>query len=439
MSRFKVVTLHVLVCLCSLSVRAKDGEAAVTNLNSTLVHSYFPTTSTSATFHPLNSDVNYSSRTDIQTNTEIRQTSFARTTGKSLILRRVLINVTNHSSDAANDCNSSSPDYNATNCPNVLVINFAFLQKYAGSIGGGSAGVVVFFIAVVCLIRYEIWRRRKEDGYYEELEIMQLEGNEKAVYCVAWSPNGEYIATGSADATLRIWHSKTCKEAHCFAGHFAPVWSLAWGSDNILISCSGGQLAMTGHYAELGGQDIIIKEPDNSVRVWDVHKGVQRVDPLRQADFVRAVAYSPDGQWFASGSDDGAVCLYDAEASEPVHTAEVPCWVYALAFAPDSLLLVAACSDARVRVIDVEAGAVAREYHIHIGRVSLSLSPASPRPGPETASTPIPTRGWRGRPAAAAPPPTQPLPRPFKLAQIFCPAPLACISLSHAATTLCPQ
>ena len=285
-------------------------------------------------------------------------------------LRRHLTNASKSEETDGYNCNISSTAYNASACSDAITINLAFLQKYAGSIGGGAAGFVVFLISVICLIRYEIWKRRKAAGFYEELELRQLEGNEKAVYCIAWSPNGELIATASADASLRIWSASSCAEIFSFPGHYAPVWAVAWGSDNILISCSGGQLALTGRTATLGGKEIVVSEPDNSVRIWDVHKCVQRVDPLRlHKDFVRAVAYAPDGQWFASGADDGTVHLHDAEAAELVHAAVVPGWVYGLAFSVDSRLLAVACSDSRVRIIDVESGVIALEHHLHIGRV----------------------------------------------------------------------
>ncbi|PIG80687.1 NACHT and WD40 domain protein, partial [Aspergillus arachidicola] len=58
------------------------------------------------------------------------------------------------------------------------------------------------------------------------------------VESVAFSPNGQTIASGSHDKTIKLWDTKTGMELQTFKGHFYPVTlSNAWvalGGENLL-------------------------------------------------------------------------------------------------------------------------------------------------------------------------------------------------------------
>src|SRR5262245_33016273 len=59
---------------------------------------------------------------------------------------------------------------------------------------------------------------------------------------------------------------------------------------------------------------------DNAVKLWDASSGklVRSLEGHR--DSVRSVAFSPDGRWLASGSNDDAVRLWDASSGELVRS-----------------------------------------------------------------------------------------------------------------------
>ena len=55
---------------------------------------------------------------------------------------------------------------------------------------------------------------------------------------------------------------------------------------------------------------------DNSVKLWNADTGAELWTVKAHSDFVRAVAWSPCGQWLASGGDDKMIYVYDTKTFE---------------------------------------------------------------------------------------------------------------------------
>jgi WD40 repeat protein len=107
-------------------------------------------------------------------------------------------------------------------------------------------------------------------------------GHTGDIDAVAFSPDGHWLATGSADKTIRIWDLPTGRSLHILMGHTDAVWSLAFSRD-------GKRLASTSQ--------------DGSVRVWDAVTG-NMLYTLNQGGVPTEAVFSHDGQFliFASQS-----------------------------------------------------------------------------------------------------------------------------------------
>jgi tetratricopeptide (TPR) repeat protein len=103
-------------------------------------------------------------------------------------------------------------------------------------------------------------------------------------------PDGQRLASGSADQTVRIWDSATGKELFTLKGHAGWVTRVAFSPD-------GQRLASAGW--------------DQTVKIWDSATGKELFALKGHAVAVAGVAFSPDGQRLASANEDGSIHLWE--------------------------------------------------------------------------------------------------------------------------------
>ena len=68
--------------------------------------------------------------------------------------------------------------------------------------------------------------------------IRTLTGHESAVDCVAISPDGQTLASGSSDQTIKLWNLKTGDLLCTLTGHKGSVWSVAFSPDGQMLASS---------------------------------------------------------------------------------------------------------------------------------------------------------------------------------------------------------
>ncbi len=63
----------------------------------------------------------------------------------------------------------------------------------------------------------------------------------REVTSVAWSPNGERIASGGVDGTVQVWDARTGQPLHTYTDpEDSPIASVAWSPDGERIASSSG-------------------------------------------------------------------------------------------------------------------------------------------------------------------------------------------------------
>ena len=118
-----------------------------------------------------------------------------------------------------------------------------------------------------------------------------LTGHQDSVWSVAFSPNGQRLATASGDGIARIWDNQGNQIA-LLTGHQNWLTSVAFSPD---------------------GQRLATGSADGTARIWDKKGNLLAVFTGHQ-DWVNSVAFSPDGQTLATASRDHTARIWKVES-----------------------------------------------------------------------------------------------------------------------------
>ncbi|MFM7423387.1 MAG: WD40 repeat domain-containing protein [Elainella sp.] len=160
----------------------------------------------------------------------------------------------------------------------------------------------------------KLWR--KDD------KLLQTLQHQNTVHRVALSSDGRRVAAASLDGKLNIWTVEGRLE-HSIQDHRAPVWGVAFSPD---------------------GQTIASASGDRTVKLWRLD-GSLRQTLTGASDRVWSVAFSPDGQTVAGAITDGTIVLWTVQGKlrKTLETGSPNVWD--LAFCPRKNLLVSVGSD----------------------------------------------------------------------------------------------
>ena len=152
------------------------------------------------------------------------------------------------------------------------------------------------------------------------------------VYAVAFSPDGNVLASSHTDGDIKLWDVASGQLLQSLKADSYAVYSLAFTPDGALLAAQSvftiylwevptGKVArsLKGLSTSISfsamamspdGRQIVSGDNDGSVRVWDVAEGKQLQELEAHIEPVRTVAFSPDGTLIASGSSDKTVKLW---------------------------------------------------------------------------------------------------------------------------------
>ncbi len=189
---------------------------------------------------------------------------------------------------------------------------------------------------------------------------LTLVGHAGRVWGVAFSPDGQRLASGSGDKTVKIWDSATGKELFALKGHAGLVYGVAFSPD---------------------GQRLASASNDQTVRIWDSATGKELLAHKGHAGLVYGVAFSPDGQRLATGSDDQTVKIWDSATGKELFSFKGHAGtVWSVAFSPDGQRLASGSDDQTVKIWDSATGKELFALKGHAGLVgSVVFSPDGQR------------------------------------------------------------
>jgi WD40 repeat protein len=254
-------------------------------------------------------------------------------------------------------------------------------------------------------------------------ETLTLEGHSGEVCSVAFSPNGKQVVSASGDKSIKLWEISTGKEINTFKGHkdwvctvaFSPngknilsgswdyslklwdiesgnaIWtafdnrrinSVAFSPDGLKIASGGGFMPKIWDVSNgkridnvIGDNDSSISEVSsiaisndsryliagkrNFIELWDMSNGTKIRTFNGHSDEVESVAFSPDGKYIVSGSDDKepVLKLWDITTGREIKTMKGHNRrVTSISFSPDGKYIVSGSWDRTIKLWETTTG-----------------------------------------------------------------------------------
>jgi dipeptidyl aminopeptidase/acylaminoacyl peptidase len=202
-----------------------------------------------------------------------------------------------------------------------------------------------------------LWKRTAEGDSCEIRRERDLVESNDCLFAVAFSPDGKLLAAAGADRAIRFWEVATGKLVATIEDHADWIFDLAFSPD---------------------GKRLASASRDKTSKVFDVEKKEALVTFPGHAQTVYAVAFSPDGKSIVSGGEDNLIRVWDpdndAKALRAVSGFAGP--VFKLQFTPDGKELAACSADKTIRFCDPAKGSFLRTLSGHNDWVySIAIAP----------------------------------------------------------------
>jgi WD40 repeat protein len=233
-----------------------------------------------------------------------------------------------------------------------------------------------------------------------------------AVRSMAFSPDGKEILIGSADQKARTWDLEAGVIDHVFPGEGGAVASAAFSPDGAQIALAADGFTKYGTFAAAttatlwdaaggslikslpkkngstsvtfsrDGRSLLLASYLEAVGIWDVSTG-KLVRTLKDSEEHKVVAYSPDGKLIGIGGEYGVETFRSSNGRhvrsfDPSLGDDELMTVNAIAFSPDSKMLMADGIGRKAWLWSVAGGKKLRSFGDHRGGTSVGAVAFSP-------------------------------------------------------------
>ncbi|KAK6160643.1 hypothetical protein DH2020_004024 [Rehmannia glutinosa] len=142
----------------------------------------------------------------------------------------------------------------------------------------------------------------------ENRPIKSFAGHQGEVNAIKWDPTGSLLASCSDDSTAKIWATSQDTCLHDFKEHTKEIYTVRWSP--------------TGPGTNNPNKQLVLASAsfDSTIKLWDVDVGRQLYSLNGHRDPVYSVAFSPNGEYLASGSLDKCMHIWSVKEAKIVKT-----------------------------------------------------------------------------------------------------------------------
>jgi WD40 repeat protein len=257
-------------------------------------------------------------------------------------------------------------------------------------------GIALVTASGATLHVWEVATGREDVSHQEETEGFK---HEALIHAVAFSADGRWVISCSDDQTARIWqcankqellritHTKAIRSvAISQSGNYivtgsddgtAKIWQTLRGDQLARIAHPGGTWVAAFQALDHARYALATTGEDGCIQLSSIQEGhFQFTTRLFHSKRVRAVTFSPNGNYLASGSDDTTVKVWKVTSGEQLTQMDHQGIVTAVAFSHDSSYLASASSTGEVRMLSMKTGQ-AVDLLPHLSSVSVIAFGAS--------------------------------------------------------------
>ncbi|KAG4910666.1 Angio-associated migratory cell protein [Glycine soja] len=180
-----------------------------------------------------------------------------------------------------------------------------------------------------------LWKIGQGDWAFE------LQGHEESVSSLAFSYDGQCLASGSLDGIIKVWDVSGNLEGKKFEGPGGGIEWLRWHP--------------RGHILLAGSEDF-------SIWMWNTDNAALLNTFIGHGDSVTCGDFTPDGKIICTGSDDATLRIWNPKTGEsthvvrghPYHTEGLTC----LTINSTSTLALSGSKDGSVHIVNITTGRV---------------------------------------------------------------------------------
>lgn len=198
--------------------------------------------------------------------------------------------------------------------------------------------LLIFTLTFVC---FHVNALTFQDG---ELSIYPQTGHADGVLSLALSPNGEILATGSKDRTIRLWNTNTGTELRTFRSQYGIIVDLLFSADGDYLFSTESQMLRS-----------------STITRWDIKTGESI--RIKESEVITAFALSSDSKMLAYSQPNGHINLLSLASNsilldQPIFSGDIN----SIEFSADGQSLLVASNRGEVVVWNIQRNQIVAEY-----------------------------------------------------------------------------